>query len=65
MFVRSHGLTAREADVLRHLTGGCDTRAVAHVMSISELTVQDHLKSVFLKTGTSSRGELLAKCLGS
>jgi DNA-binding CsgD family transcriptional regulator len=65
MFARSHGLTARETDVLRHLIGGCDTRAIAHMMSISELTVQDHLKSVFRKTRTSSRGELLAKCLGS
>ncbi len=64
MFARSHALTARETEVLAHLTDGSDTRSVARGMSISELTVQDHLKSVFTKTGTSSRRELLATCLG-
>jgi DNA-binding CsgD family transcriptional regulator len=61
---RSHGLTAREDEVLRHVADGVDTRGVARSMSISELTVQDHLKSVFTKTSTSSRRELLAMCMG-
>ncbi len=64
IFSRSHGLTGREAEVLRHLADGYDTRTVARLMSISELTVQDHLKSVFTKTLTSSRRELLAMSLG-
>ena len=62
VFARSHGLTPRETEVLRHLAEGRDTRSVALEMSISELTVQDHLKSVFAKTATSSRRELLARC---
>ena len=33
-------------------------------MFISELTVQDHLKSVFRKTGTHSRRELLTQAIG-
>lgn len=60
VFSRSHGLTGREAEVLQHLADGSDTRTVARLMSISELTVQDHLKGVFTKTLTSSRRELLA-----
>lgn len=65
MFSRSHGLTGRETEVLCHLGDGRDTRTVARLMSISELTVQDHLKAIFAKTVTSSRRELLAVSLGS
>jgi len=64
MFSRSHRLTGRETEVMRHLADGCDTRTVARLMSISELTVQDHLKAVFTKTSTSSRPDLLAVSLG-
>ena len=64
MFSRSHGLTPREDELLRHLAEGLDTRSAAGLMSISEHTVQDHLKSVFAKTATSSRRELLARSLG-
>ena len=44
---------------------GCDTREVADRMLLSEHTVQDHLKSVFAKTGTNNRRTLLARALGS
>jgi DNA-binding CsgD family transcriptional regulator len=64
VFSRSHGLTGREDELLGHLSEGVDTRTVARSMSISEHTVQDHLKSVFTKTATSSRPELLAKSAG-
>ena len=64
MFSRSHGLTGRESEVVRHLADGYDTRTVAASMAISELTVQDHLKAIFAKTFTSSRRQLLALALG-
>ena len=64
LFSRSSRLTAREDELLRHLAEGVDTRTVAGLMSIREHTVQDHLKSVFIKTSTSSRRELLAKSGG-
>lgn len=65
VFSRAHGLTRREDELLGHLADGVDTRSVARSMSISELTVQDHLKAMFTKTSTSSRRELLAICMGS
>jgi DNA-binding CsgD family transcriptional regulator len=64
VFSRSYALTGREEVLLRHLAEGVDTRTVARLMAISEHTVQDHLKSVFSKTSTSSRRELLAKSAG-
>lgn len=64
LFSRSHGLTGREDKQLRHLAEGMDTRTVSGLMSLSEHTVQDHLKSMFTKTTTSSRRELLAKSVG-
>jgi DNA-binding CsgD family transcriptional regulator len=65
LFCRAHGLTPREAEALRHIADGADTRGVARAMGISELTVQDHLKSAFTKTGTSSRRQLLARSHGA
>jgi DNA-binding CsgD family transcriptional regulator len=64
LFSRSHALTVREDQVLASLVDGSDTRTVATQLGIAELTVQDHLKAVFTKTGTSSRRELLARALG-
>ena len=54
MFALTHGLTDREQDLLRLLARGLDTRELADAMTISETTVQDHVKSVFAKTGTSA-----------
>jgi len=55
---------ARERELLFHLAQGHDTREVAASMFLSPHTVQDHLKSVFAKTGTRSRRLLLARALG-
>lgn len=64
LFRRCAGLTAREAELLDLLAAGADTRSVAQQMFLSEHTVQDHLKSIFAKTGTRSRRELLARATG-
>jgi DNA-binding CsgD family transcriptional regulator len=64
LFSRCHGLTRREDELLRHLAEGVDTHTAARLMSISEHTVQDHLKSVFTKTSSSSRREVLARSAG-
>lgn len=65
MFGRVFALTRRESELLDHLALGQDTREVAGAMYVSENTVQDHLKSMFRKTGTHTRGTLLAHALGT
>jgi DNA-binding CsgD family transcriptional regulator len=65
LFARAFGLSARERELLDHLVAGRDTREIARHMFLSENTVQDHLKSVFVKTATHSRRTLLSRALGS
>jgi DNA-binding CsgD family transcriptional regulator len=57
-------LTPRERDVLRAAVRGESTRAIAGGLHISEETVQTHLRSVFGKTGTHSRRELVGRLRG-
>jgi DNA-binding NarL/FixJ family response regulator len=64
LFSRACGLSAREEELLGHLVTGSDTRHIAAQMFLSENTVQDHLKSIFSKTGTSNRRLLLARAGG-
>ena len=65
LFGRAFGLTAREHELLGLLATGSDTRAMARQMSLSEHTVQDHLKSIFTKTGARDRVTVLSRSLGT
>jgi DNA-binding CsgD family transcriptional regulator len=60
LLCRVYALSQRERDVVALLVEGLDTRAITARLFISQHTVQDHLKSVFGKTGIHSRRELLA-----
>ena len=64
VFVRANGLSGRERELLTLLAQGADTVETASRMSLSPHTVQDHLKSVFTKTGTHNRRVLLSHALG-
>jgi len=61
LIVEAYGLTQRELDVTRAIARGLGTSEMAEHLFISQHTVRDHVKSVFEKTGVSSRGELVAK----
>ena len=56
-------LTAREKELAGMLTLGLSTKELAESLHISAYTVQDHLKSIFAKTGVSSRRELISRLL--
>ena len=51
----SHGLTARELEVLRLVAAGKSNREIAAALVISEHTVARHLQNLFAKLDVSSR----------
>ncbi|MDR1021258.1 MAG: helix-turn-helix transcriptional regulator [Synergistaceae bacterium] len=55
------GFTAKEREVMGLLASGMATAEIARRMFISERTVNFHLSSMFKKTGSKSRIELIAK----
>jgi DNA-binding NarL/FixJ family response regulator len=50
-----HGLTVREAEVLRLVAAGRSNREIAAALVISEHTVARHIQKIFAKLGVSSR----------
>jgi len=61
LVLAAHGLSAREIEIAHCVRRGLSTEDVAEHLHISEYTVQDHLKSIFDKTGLGSRKELAAR----
>jgi DNA-binding CsgD family transcriptional regulator len=57
----AYGLTERERDITRLVLRGNSTAQIAAELTITAHTVQDHLKSIFDKTGVHSRRDLVAK----
>ena len=56
----SHGLTARELEVLGLVAQGLSNRGIAAALVISEHTVARHLQNIFAKLGVSSRAAAVA-----
>jgi DNA-binding NarL/FixJ family response regulator len=52
-------LSARERQVIQHMSGGMTNREIAHVLKLSPHTVKNYLFRIFDKLGVSSRTELL------
>jgi DNA-binding CsgD family transcriptional regulator len=63
IIMAAYGLTERERATTTLVCQGLSTRRIAAAMHLSPDTVQDHLKSIFDKTGVHSRGELVATVL--
>ena len=59
----SYGLTTREKGVVEELLKGLTYKEISIALGISSTTVNDHLKSVYIKLGVRSKSELLAKVL--
>jgi DNA-binding CsgD family transcriptional regulator len=60
MIMAAYGLTDREKTITALVCQGLPTRQIASQLHLTTDTVQDHLKSVFDRTGVHSRGELVA-----
>ncbi len=54
-WVPNSGLTLRETEILRLLTGGLRSKEIASMLGISVHTVQRHIANIYGKTGTNGR----------
>ena len=55
LLMAAYGLTPRERTVTGLVCSGFSTREISARLEVAEHTVQDHLKSVFARTGVRSR----------
>jgi DNA-binding CsgD family transcriptional regulator len=61
LILQAYELTEREQAIADLVLRGKSTGEISSVLSISALTVQQHLKAVFEKTGVNSRRALVAQ----
>lgn len=60
------GLTGQESRVLSHLANGLTNKEIANLMSLSEVTIKMHVRSILKKLGANNRTQaaLIAKRSG-
>jgi DNA-binding CsgD family transcriptional regulator len=63
ILMMAYGLTKQEQKLTTLVCRGASTREIAARLQITTNTAQDHLKSIFDKTGVRSRRELVATIL--
>lgn len=59
VLMAAYGLTHREREIARLVLMGRSTARIADDLVIAQVTVQQHLKSIFEKTGVHSRRDLV------
>jgi DNA-binding CsgD family transcriptional regulator len=59
VLMAAYGLTRREREITRLVLMGRSTAMIAEELVIAPVTVQQHLKSIFAKTGVRSRRDLV------
>lgn len=59
-FRRSFALSEREMEVMEGLCDGLSNKSLAANLFISERTVKAHVASIFRKTGSTTRTEVIA-----
>jgi DNA-binding CsgD family transcriptional regulator len=64
LLLAASALTASETAIAHHVLRGRSNKDIARTLSITPLTVQQHLKGVFEKIGVHGRGELLSRLHG-
>jgi DNA-binding NarL/FixJ family response regulator len=57
----AYGFTETERRVTELVAQGLSTKQIAARLHVTTYTVQDHVKSVFTKSGARSRGDLVAR----
>lgn len=55
-----HDLTNREQEILKLIVNGLNNREIADHLIISQSTVKNHVTSIFMKLGVTSRAEAVA-----
>jgi ATP/maltotriose-dependent transcriptional regulator MalT len=56
----THGLTARELEVLRLLAAGRSNQEIGEMLFISRATAERHVANIFTKLGINSRAQAIA-----
>src|SRR5262249_39836221 len=61
LIIAAYGLSQRERQITELVLQGASTTEIASRLSVSPLTVQDHLKAIFEKMGVRSRREVASR----
>jgi DNA-binding CsgD family transcriptional regulator len=58
-FLTTFDLSRRESEIIEKLLCEMDNKSIAYDLGLSVRTVENHLYSIYKKTGTASRGQLI------